>query len=285
MAVQVLTDSTSYISKEIKEELNIRMVSLSLSFGSDSIREVDIDNDLFYKKMASYGIPTSSQPSIGELYNEMLAVIEKGDSLCCIFLSSEMSGTFSTGQLVKEMVSEKHKNARIEIIDSRSNSMQLGLAVIMAAREAKANKTLEEVKEAALENIQRSRFLFIPENLKYLKKGGRIGGASALIGDLFGIIPILTVENGITTVVTKVRTKKKAVLAMIDIMLDNISKYGLGEVIIHHINCLDEAKELAQMIKEKLKVNIDIIAIGPVIGLHVGPGTIGIVYYTQKALR
>ncbi|AHF09944.1 MULTISPECIES: DegV family protein [Dehalobacter] len=285
MAVQVLTDSTSYISKEIKEELNIRMVSLSLSFGSDSIREVDIDNDLFYKKMDSYGIPTSSQPSIGELYNEMLAVIEKGDSLCCIFLSSEMSGTFSTGQLVKEMVLEKHKNARIEIIDSRSNSMQLGLAVIMAAREAKANKTLEEVKEAALENIQRSRFLFIPENLKYLKKGGRIGGASALIGDLFGIIPILTVENGITTVVTKVRTKKKAVLSMIDIMLDNISKYGLGEVIIHHINCLDEAKELAQLIKEKLKVNIDIIAIGPVIGLHVGPGTIGIVYYTQKALR
>jgi DegV family protein with EDD domain len=285
MAVQVLTDSTSYISKEIKEELNIRMVSLSLSFGSDSIREVDIDNDLFYKKMASYGIPTSSQPSIGELYNEMLAVIEKGDSLCCIFLSSEMSGTFSTGQLVKEMVLEKHKNARIEIIDSRSNSMQLGLAVIMAAREAKANKTLEEVKEAALENIQRSRFLFIPENLKYLKKGGRIGGASALIGDLFGIIPILTVENGITTVVTKVRTKKKAVLSMIDIMLDNISKYGLGEVIIHHINCLDEAKELAQLIKDKLKVNIDIIAIGPVIGLHVGPGTIGIVYYTPKALR
>ncbi|NBJ14135.1 MAG: DegV family protein [Dehalobacter sp. 4CP] len=285
MAVQVLTDSTSYISKEIKEELNIRMVSLSLSFGSDSIREADIDNDLFYKKMASYGIPTSSQPSIGELYNEMLAVIEKGDSLCCIFLSSEMSGTFSTGQLVKEMVLEKHKNARIEIIDSRSNSMQLGLAVIMAAREAKANKTLEGVKEAALENIQRSRFLFIPENLKYLKKGGRIGGASALIGDLFGIIPILTVENGITTVVTKVRTKKKAVLSMINIMLDNISKYGLGEIIIHHIDCLDEAKELAQSIKDKLKVNIDIIAIGPVIGLHVGPGTIGIVYYTQKALR
>ncbi|AFV01650.1 hypothetical protein UNSWDHB_1032 [Dehalobacter sp. UNSWDHB] len=285
MAVQVLTDSTSYISKEIKEELNIRMVSLSLSFGSDSIREVDIDNDLFYKKMASYGIPTSSQPSIGELYNEMLAVIEKGDSLCCIFLSSEMSGTFSTGQLVKEMVLEKHKHARIEIIDSRSNSMQLGLAVIMAAREAKADKTLEEVKEAALENIQRSRFLFIPENLKYLKKGGRIGGASALIGDLFGIIPILTVENGITTVVTKVRTKKKAVLSMINIMLDNISKYGLGEIIIHHIDCLDEAKELAQLIKDKLKVNIDIIAIGPVIGLHVGPGTIGIVYYTQKALR
>jgi len=285
MAVQVLTDSTSYINKEIKEELNIRMVSLSLSFGSDSIREVDIDNDLFYKKMASYGIPTSSQPSIGELYNEMLAVIEKGDSLCCIFLSSEMSGTFSTGQLVKEMVLEKHKNARIEIIDSRSNSMQLGLAVIMAARKAKANKTLEEVKEAALENIQRSRFLFIPENLKYLKKGGRIGGASALIGDLFGIIPILTVENGITTVVTKVRMKKKAVLSMINIMLDNISKYGLGEIIIHHIDCLDEAKELAQLIKDKLKVNIDIIAIGPVIGLHVGPGTIGIVYYTQKALR
>jgi len=285
MAVQVLTDSTSYISEEIKEELNIRTVSLNLSFGSDSQREVDIDKDLFYQKMASYGIPTSSQPSLGEIYNEMLTVIEEGDSLCCIFLSSEMSGTCSTGQLAKEMVLEKHKNARIEIIDSRSNCMQLGLAVIMAAREAKANKTLAEVKEAALENIQRSRFLFIPDNLKYLKKGGRIGGASALIGDLFGIIPILTVENGITTVVTKVRTKKKAVLTMINTMLDNISKYGLGEIIIHHIDCLDEAKDLAQLVKDKLKVNADIMAIGPVIGMHVGPGSIGIVYCTQKALR
>ena len=285
MAVKILTDSTSYLGKDIRKELNISMVSLNLSFGSDSIREVDIDNDRFYKMMALKGIPTSSQPSIGELYNEMISVVALGDSLCCIFLSSDMSGTFSTGQLAKEMVLEKYENAMIEIIDSRSNCMQLGFAVVMAARAAKAGKNLEQVKEAALENIKRSRFLFIPENLEYLKKGGRIGGASALIGNLFKIIPILTVEDGKTTILMKIRTKKNAVLAMTDKMLQDISNYGLGEIVVLHIDCLDEAKELAKLIKDNLKVNIDIMDIGPVIGLHVGPGTIAIAYYTLKAMR
>jgi len=285
MAVQILTDSTSYLGEEIRKELDIKMVSLNLSFGNDSMREVDIDNDRFYQMMALNGIPTSSQPSVGDMYKEMLDVVEKGNSLCCIFLSSDMSGTLSTGQIAKEMVLEKYENAMIEIIDSRSNCMQLGFAVVLAAKAAKAGKTLEQVKEAALENIKRSRFLFIPENLNYLKKGGRIGGASALIGNLFKIIPILTVENGKTTILLKVRTKKNAVLAMIDKMLQDISNYDLGEIVVEHIDCLDEAKELTKMIKDKLKVNIDIMDIGPVIGLHVGPGTIAIAYYTLKPMR
>ncbi len=281
----VLTDSTSYLSEKIRKELNIKMVSLNLSYGNDSMREIDMDNDRFYKMMASNGIPTSSQPSMGDMYREMLDVVEKGDSLCCIFLSSDMSGTFSTGQIVRKMVLEKHENAMIEIVDSRSNCMQLGFAVVIAARAAQAGKSLEQVKEAALDNIKRSRFLFIPENLDYLKKGGRIGGASALLGNLFKIIPILTVENGKTTVMMKVRTKKNAVLAMIDTMLQDINSFDLGEVVVHHINCLDEAKELANVIKEHLKVVVDIMDIGPVIGLHVGPGAIGIAYYTLKAMR
>jgi DegV family protein with EDD domain len=285
MAVQILTDSTSYLGKDIREELNIRMVSLNLSFENNTMREVDIDNDRFYKMMAANGIPKSSQPSVGDMYKEMLDVVEKGDSLCCIFLSSDMSGTLSTGQIAKEMVLEKHENARIEMVDSRSNCMQLGFAVLMAARAAKAGETLEQVKEAALENIKRSRFLFIPENLDYLKKGGRIGGASALIGNLFKIIPILTVENGKTTILMKGRTKKNAVLAMTDKMLQDISNYDLGEIVVQHIDCLDEAKELAKVIKDKVKVNINIMDIGPVIGLHVGPGTIAIAYYTLKAMR
>ena len=285
MTVTILTDSTSYLGEEIKKALNIKMVSLNLSFGHESIREVDIDNDRFYKMMATNGIPTSSQPSVGDIQKEMLDVIEKGNSLCCIFISSDMSGTLSAAQIAKDMVLEKHANALIEIIDSRSNCMQLGFAVVMAARAAKAGQTLEQVKQTSLETIKRSRFLFIPENLDYLKKGGRIGGASALIGNIFKIIPILTVENGKTTILMKVRTKKNAVLAMTDKMMQDISDYGLGEMVVLHINCLDEATELAKLLKQRLQVTIDIMDIGPVIGLHVGPGTIAIAYYTLNAMR
>lgn len=285
MAVQILTDSTSYLGEQLRKELNIRMVSLNLSFGNDSMRETDIDNEAFYKMMTAKGIPTSSQPSIGEIYDEMISVIEKGDDLCCIFLSSEMSGTLSTGQLAKEMVLEKFENAKIEIVDSRSNCMQLGFAVIQAARAAKAGLALVQVKQAALDNIRRSRFLFIPENLEYLKKGGRIGGASALLGNLFKIIPILTVENGKTNILTKVRTKSNAVKVMLDTMLEDITRFGLGEVVVLHINCLNEATDLAKIIQTKLNISIDIVDIGPVIGLHVGPGTIAIAYYTENVMR
>jgi len=215
----------------------------------------------------------------------MISVVEGGDSLCCIFLSSDMSGTFATGKIAKEMVLEKYPDAKIEIVDSRSNCMQLGFAVIQAARAAKQGKELDQVKEAALENIKRSRFLFIPDNLEYLKKGGRIGGAGALIGNLFKIIPILTVEEGKTSILAKVRMKEKAVLTMVERMLQDIKQYGLGGIAVLHINCLKEAKDLSQMIRDKLKVDIDISDIGPVIGLHVGPGTLAIAYYTERDMR
>ena len=285
MTVKILTDSTSYLSQDTRNELDIRTVSLNLSFGNESFREMDIDNETFYKMMAEKGIPTSSQPSVGEIFQEMLRVIESGESLCCIFLSSEMSGTYSAGILAKEMVLEKHPESMIEIIDSRSNCMQLGFPVILAAKAAKEGASMENIKDIAFANMKKSRFLFIPHDLEYLKKGGRIGGASALIGNFLKIIPILTVEKGKTSILTKVRTKKNAVQSMLDIMLQDIKEYGLGDIVVQHINCLDEAKILAKVIEEKLTIKIDIADIGPVIGLHVGPGAIALTYYTEKDLR
>lgn len=287
MAVKVLTDSTSYIHKKIREELDIRVVSLNVKFEDEGFKEVDIDNDTFYKKMDEKGIPMSSQPSIGEMKEEMKKVVENGDSLLCVFISSEMSGTYSSAFVVRDMILEEYKDAQIEIVDSRSNCMQLGFAAIVAARAAKEGKSLKEVKAAAEENIKRSRFLFIPDGLKYLKKGGRIGTASALLGGLLKIIPILTVDDGKTSVSAKVRTKKNAASAMVERVLQDIEKYGLGEIAVHHINCIDEAELLVESVRQAVNSHIDIpiFDIGPVIGLHVGPGAIGIAYYTQKDMR
>ncbi|WP_313233749.1 DegV family protein [Tissierella praeacuta] len=282
MTVKIITDSTSYIPEHIRKELDIRVLSLYVSFPDESIKETDIRNELFYEKMEEKGIPVSSQPSVGELYEEMKAIVANGHELLCIFLSSEMSGTYASACSVKEKILEEYQDAKIQIVDSRSNSMQLGFAAIVAARAAKEGKTLDEVKEIVEKNINRSRFLFIPDNLIYLKKGGRIGGASALIGNVLKIIPILTVKDGKTTILKTIRTKNKAIKTMIDIMLKDNLDYKIQEIIIHHINCYEEAKELADNLKEVLNKDIDIVDIGPVIGLHVGPGAIGIVYYTEK---
>jgi DegV family protein with EDD domain len=288
MAIKVITDSTSYIDESLREELGIGLVSLSVNFEDESFRETEIDNETFYKKMQEKGIPKSSQPAVSEIYSAMYDAVKDGGSLVCVFISSDMSGTFSTAHIAKDMVLEQISGAEIEIIDSRSNCMQLGYAAIVAARAAKEGRSMAETVKAVEDNKKRSRFLFVPDTLEYLKKGGRIGGAGALIGSLLKIIPILTVENGKTEVLMKVRTKQKAVDTMVEKVIEEIEKYGFGEMSVHHINCFGEARKLAENLKYRVLAatgvtpEIGICSIGPVIGLHVGPGALGIVYYTLR---
>lgn len=284
MGVKVVTDSTSYIDKELAEELDIRVLPLYVSFEDESMRENEIENKLFFKKMEEKGIPVSSQPSIGELYKAMVDIVSKGDDLLCIFLSSEMSGTYNSACKVRDKVLEEYKDRRIYVLDSRSNSMQLGFSALVAARAAKSGKDIEEVRNIAEANIERSRFIFVPDNLKYLKKGGRIGGAGALIGGILKIIPVLTVEEGKTTVFKTVRTKMNAVKVMIDKVLEDNKDYRVEEILVHHIDAYEQAQVLRDRLEEELELNVGIEDIGPVIGLHVGPGALGIAYYTEKKL-
>ena len=162
--------------------------------------------------------------------------------------------------------------------------MQLGFAVLTAARAVYEGKPIDEVINITQDNIKRSKFMFIPDTLEYLKKGGRIGGASALLGTIFQIKPILTVINGKTELFDKVRTKKRAIQTMVDKFIEDITKHGLGEVIIHHINDVEGAIEFAKIVEKCIGKKVDIAPIGPVIGTHVGPGALGIVYYTESNL-
>lgn len=285
MAIKVITDSTSYIPEFLKKEYDVSVVSLSVVFGDEVVKEVDISNTEFYKRLVGIKkIPTSSQPSIEEFYEIFEENIKAKKDIVGIFISSEMSGTYSTALLVKNMILEKYPDAKIELIDSRSNCMQLGFAVLAAAKAAKVGKTITEVVEETNKNIKRSRFIFIPDTLEYLRIGGRIGTASALLGSMLQIKPILTVLNGKTHMLRKVRTKKRALEDIVDIFMDNISKFGLGEVIVHHINCEEEASNLSKIIEKKVDSVVNICSIGPVIGTHVGPGAIGIAYYTKEEL-
>lgn len=281
MAIKIVTDSTCYIPNELKEKYDITVVSLSVVMGNEIFKETEIENDVFYKKLAEAdSIPTSSQPTIDDLYKIFERIVENGDDVIGIFISSEMSGTYSTcNQVIKTMIEEKYPDARMEIIDSRSNCMQMGYAVLTAARLANENKSMDVILEEVNKVINRSRFLFIPDTLEYLKKGGRIGGASALFGTLLQIRPILTVEDGKTAVFDKVRTKQRAILRMIDKVKGDIAEGKLGELIVHHINCEEEGRALAEKVKEILGVEAQIQDIGPVIGCHVGPKAVGIAYY------
>ena len=281
MSVKIIADSTCYLPQEYIDKYKVAIVSLNVLLNGNSYRETDLSNNWFYNEMAkSATIPTSSQPSIEDLYNAVETEIKAGNDVVGIFLSSDMSGTFSTSNLVKNMILENYPDANIKMIDSRSNCMQAGFAVLEAAKAAYENKSLDEVVSIAKNVIENSKFIFVPDTLEYLKKGGRIGGAAALFGSLLQIRPILTVEDGKTTVFTKVRTKKKAIDKIVNTILDQNSKSPIKGLIVHHINCESEGQELANRLKSSLGLdNVKIQSIGPIIGLHVGPGSIGVAYH------
>lgn len=283
--IKIITDSTSYIPSELLKKYDITVISLNVFINHQSLEETSLSNETFYQDMARADeIPKSSQPSPEVFYQTFEKFVKEGHHIIGIFISSEMSGTYSSALSIRAQLLETYPQAKIEIIDSRSNCMQLGYAVLAAAKAAHHHKPFEQVVAAAYDVIQHSRFLFTPDTLTYLKKGGRIGGASALLGTLLQIKPILTVSDGKTEVFTKVRTKKKAVDALVQGLMKDLETRDLGDVIVHHINCPEEGKALAQRLSDLLHRSVQIQSIGPVIGLHVGPGSIGLAYYTiEKA--
>lgn len=282
MGIKIVTDSTSYIPQEYIDKYDISIVSLNVFMNNKSTRELDIDNQCFYKEMEKIDeIPKSSQPIPDEMLSTFESIVKNGNSIIGVFLSSSMSGTFSSANLIKEMVLENYPDADITLIDSKTNCMQMGFAAIKGAQAASEGKSKNDIVDTVNYILNNSRFLFSPETLDYLKKGGRIGSASALLGTILQIKPILTVKDGETSIFTKVRTRRKAINTIVNAVFEDIEKNGLGDVIVHHINCEEEGLALAKRLEEKLKIPVKIQSIGPVIGLHVGPGSIGIAYYTK----
>lgn len=284
MAVRILTDSTSYLSDDLVKDLDINVISLFVTFNDDSIKELEISNTEFYKRMEIEGIPTSSQPATGELLEAMEEVVKSGDDLVCVFISSVMSGTYQSALMCKDILLEKYPDANIEVIDSETNSMQLGFITLAGARLAKEGKDINEVTEAIKHTIKASRFIFIPDNLDYLNKGGRIGGAATLFGNALSITPILTVVNGNADQLQTVRTKKRAKRTLIDKMLSDHKNFNVLEIAVHHIDAKEEAQLFLEEVSKEIDVPITISDIGPVIGVHVGPKAIGLAYHTEKEI-
>ena len=287
MAVKVITDSTSYVPRQTRRELDMGVAGLSSLLDDVTFDDDAEDYEPFYTALeASSSMPTTSQPAVQDMVDLMEERVAAGHEVVGVFISEKMSGTFSTAMLAREMVLERHPGAVIEVVDGESNSMELGFAAIAAAEAAATGASAEEVVAAARHMIERTRFLFVPETLEYLRRGGRIGGASALVGSLLQIKPILTVVNGQTDAFGKVRTKQKALATIVDTLAaDMRDKGGLGGVMVHHIHDEEAGRDLAARIEEVVGRPVDICPIGPAIGAHVGPGAVAVVYHTVDPMH
>jgi DegV family protein with EDD domain len=285
--VSVITDSTSYVPRDLRRELKMGVVGLSSLLGGVVYSDDAEDYESFYTALgATSEMPTTSQPAVQDMVDAIESRVEAGDEVVGVFISEKMSGTYSTAMLARDMVLERHPAAVIELVDSKSNSMELGYAALAAGRAAAAGEPVAAVVAAAEAMIERTRFLFVPATLEYLRRGGRIGNASALIGSLLQVRPILTVTDGQTDVFAKVRTTRKALDTIVEAFAADIrDKGGLGDAIVHHIHDEAAGRSLAERVSEVAGRAIDICPIGPAIGAHVGPGAVAVVYHTLDPMR
>lgn len=287
MGVKVIADSTSYIPRALRASLDIRVVTLSSTLEGVTYLDDAEDYSAFYDALAaSSAFPTTSQPSVQDMVDLMTERVEAGHEVVGVYISELMSGTYSTALLARDLVRETHPDAVIEVVDGRSNSMELGFAVLAAARKAAEGGSVEEVVAAAKEMTLHTRFLFTPLTLEFLRRGGRIGNASALLATLLQIKPVLTVVDGVTDTLAKVRTLQKAHDLIVDTFAADIrDKGGLGEVYVHHIHDMEAGKKFAARISEVAGRAVEALDIGPGVGSHVGPGTVAVVYYTNGLMH
>ncbi|WP_019911439.1 DegV family protein [Paenibacillus sp. HW567] len=276
----IVTDSTSDIPPVMAEAYGIEVVPLNLMFGGETFRDnVDMTPEQFYERLPlSAQLPTTSQPSPDQYMNVYRDLLERNPdrTILSFHISSGLSGTYQSAVLAKSMLEEE--GAAITVVDSLSASYGFGFMVVQAARLAAEGKDPEEILRT-VENLRQSRKLyFLVDTLEYLQKGGRIGKASAFLGTLLNIKPILSIDSeGIIYAVEKVRGRKKAVARMIELFKKDLPGVDKINVAVGHTAepaaGEEFLKELAGhfTLEEKVLTNV-----GPVVGSHVGNGTLAV---------
>ena len=284
--IHVITDSTASIPKEVARDNDIEVVSMYLNRDGIEYEDATMDVDAFYVDIYDMieNILKSSQPSQVLLERAFEQAAEKGEEAIGIFMSSRMSGTVEGALRAARSVAARHADFRFRIVDTLSNSFDEAWAVFAAAAARDVGCSLDQCGKLAAESAAASRFLFTPESLRFLKAGGRIGNAAALLGSLMKLCPIFTVTDGVTSTYAKVRTHKKAVAAIADKLKDDIENYGLKNVVVHYIGSLAEARDWARDVVEPLCGRpVPVVPVSPVIGLHVGPA-LGVAYECESPL-
>jgi len=273
--IALVTDSTAFLDKETQEQYNIEVVPLYVNFENEVIVDGTVDNATFFEKMKNASkMPFTSQPSPGDFVKVYERLIQEGKEIISMHISSGISGTVESARNAAKIVDQ----SLISVVDSYSTSAGLAMMLTTASKALEEGSTREEVV-AMMEEIKKNiRLLFVPHTLEYLKKGGRIGGAQALLGTLLNIKPILSLVNGKVEAFDKVRTMKKALQRIVNELPTSAEGLHLAMMVAEtsseHIKLMDE------LIEKRLPgLKYNKYELSPVIGTHAGPGVIGISFF------
>lgn len=275
--VAIVTDTTHYLPTALATANDLHLVSLYVHWQGRDDREADLpDFDAYYEHLrAAPELPTTSQPSVGDFLACYEPLLDAGHDIVSIHLSAGISGTYDSALAAKARLEEQGRDGRVEVMDSATACGGLGLEVLAAAAAARAGEDVEAVVRRARAAREELKLWFCVDTLEFLRRGGRIGAASAWLGTTLRIKPILKLEAQITPV-ERVRTSKRAFERMVD-FLRCCHDDGADSWVVQHIQAPDVAARLVDRGREMFGTEPAIVSeIGPVIGTHVGPGLIGV---------
>ncbi|RED65924.1 DegV family protein [Cohnella lupini] len=282
-SVVIVTDSTADIPLEARDRLGISMVPLKVTIGDETyLDNITLQPVQFYEKLIASGNPaTTSQPSPADFHEVYKKLTDEGHSVISIQLSAALSGTYQSATIAKSMLDDE---ADVTVIDSKSASYGYGMLVVTAAEMAKAGASKEEIIAEVHRLRTELRLYFLVDTLEYLKKGGRIGKASALLGALLNIKPILSIDDeGLVFPFDKVRGQKRAMARIAEVLESDFKDRPVTLVIAVTPGYSSGLTEISELLKERLNVrNYMETEIGPVIGTHAGPGTIGLFVFPER---
>ena len=275
--VAVVTDTTAYLPSELIRERGIGLVSLYVSWDDRSERESDMPSlDAFYDRLrGTQRLPTTSQPSIGDFLEVYEPLVEAGQDIVSIHLSGGISGTVEAARQAAERIAKRRGTGRVTVIDSATICGGLALVVLGAARAAAGGGDAEKVAQRARDAREEMKMWFALDTLEYLRRGGRIGAASAWLGSALKIKPILTLEEQITPV-ERVRTHTRVLQRLVHYAQQRKAD-GCDAWLVQHIQAPDEAARLVEATQKIMDCPpLFVSEVGPVGGSYAGPGMLGI---------
>jgi DegV family protein with EDD domain len=270
--VAVVTDSTTYLPAELIECWGIEQVSLYVGWAGDHRPERDYDLDEFYARLRdSDDLPSTSQPSVGDFLAVYEPLAEAGRDIVSIHIASGLSGTYESAREAARVIEDKGHRGRVEVVDGQTGAGGLGCLVLAAAEAAEQGQPLPQVVKATRQTREGLDMWFCLDTLEYLRKGGRIGAAQALVGSALKIKPILTFGTEIAPV-GRVRTKKRAIERMIA-YLHELHERGADGWFIQHAQSPEDAATLIAEGKALFDTDpLFCTEVGPVLGAHLGSG-------------
>ena len=282
------TDACSDLSAEIVKKHDIAIIPMVLEIEGKSythhLDERELSLNDFYNQLRNKKVSRTSLVNVGEFVQFFTGLLEKGQDILYVALSSALSGTYQSATMAIDMLKDDYPDRKIVAVDTLSASLGEGYLVWRAALLKEEGKSIDEVAAWLEANKYNLRHLFTVEELGTLKRGGRLSGTAAFFGTLLGVRPILHVTyDGKLSVLHKTVGRKKSLTEMIEIMAKQIVNPEEQTIFIAHCDCLDEAKEVGGLIHAKMKVKDLIYSyIGPVIGSHSGPGTVAVFFMGNK---